>query len=97
MRQADLLEVIRCPHVSEKSTELADKNRAIAFKVATSSTKPQIKRAVESIFNVKVDNVNVLNVKGKVRGAGKLKGRRKDWKKAYVTLAQGHDIDFTEL
>lgn len=92
-----LLDVIREPHVSEKSTRLADKFRQIAFKVGLNATKPQIKRAVESIFDVKVDNVSVINVKGKVKRFGQTKGRRKDWKKAYVTLADGHDIDFTDF
>lgn len=92
-----LLDVIYQPHISEKSTRIADKHRQITFKVAKTASKPQIKRAIEKVFDVKVDNVSVLNMKGKQRRFGRTQGRRKDWKKAYVTLAQGYDIDFTEF
>jgi large subunit ribosomal protein L23 len=64
------------------------------FKVATDATKPEIRQAVEKMFDVKVDDVTVCSVKGKVKRFGSSMGRRAGWKKAYVTLAEGHDIDF---
>ncbi len=88
-----LFSVIRGPHVSEKGARLADKHRQIAFKVSPGASKPDIKQAVEQMFNVTVESVNVANVKGK-RKAGKHAGRRQDWKKAYVRLKEGQDIDF---
>jgi large subunit ribosomal protein L23 len=97
MNKELLFDVIRGPHISEKSTRIADKSRQITFKVAREASKPQIKRAVELVFSVAVDDVAVLNVKGKRRRVGAKQGQRKDWKKAYVTLAEGHDIDFTEF
>ena len=88
-------EVIREPHVSEKSTRQAElPRRQIAFKVATDATKAEIKSAVEAIFNVKVFSVNVMNVKGKTKVFKRVSGTRKAWKKAYVCLEQGHDISF---
>ena len=89
-----LLKVLAEPHVSEKGALLADNHRQIVFKVARDATKPEIKGAVEMMFNVKVKAVSVLNVKGKTKRFGRLSGRRSDWKKAYVTLQDGYDIDF---
>jgi large subunit ribosomal protein L23 len=95
MNELQLFEVIRAPHVSEKGARLADKNRQIVFEVRGDATKPQIKQAVEKMFNVQVDSVNVCNVKGKAKGGGRTRpGRRQDWKKAYVSLKPGQDIDF---
>jgi large subunit ribosomal protein L23 len=65
------------------------------FRVATDATKPEIKAAVEMLFNVKVEGVSTVNVKGKVKRFGRTFGRRKDWKKAYVSLVQGQEIDLT--
>lgn len=93
MNEAKLFEVIRAPHVSEKGARLADKNRQIVFEVRVDATKPVIKQAVEKMFNVQVESVNVSNVKGKAK-AGRHPGRRQDWKKAYVSLKPGQDIDF---
>jgi large subunit ribosomal protein L23 len=88
-----LFGVIRGPHVSEKGARLADKHRQIVFEVSPVATKPEIKQAVEQMFSVQVEAVTVTNVKGK-RKAGKHAGRRQDWKKAYVRLKEGQDIDF---
>lgn len=90
--------VILSPHVSEKSTMMSEGNNQYAFKVAVDATKPEIKEAVESLFNVVVDDLQVLNVKGKTKRSvrGKVR-RKKNWKKAYVRLEAGHEIDFAEI
>lgn len=90
-----LFDVIRAPHVSEKGTRVADKHQQIVFQVRVDATKPVIKAAVEKMFNVQVDSVTVLNVKGKRKQSGRFSGKRSDWKKAYVRLKPGQDIDFT--
>ncbi len=95
MNQERLMQAILAPVVSEKSTLVADKNEQVVFKVVTDATKPEVKAAVELLFNVKVDSVNILNVKGKVKRFGRFTGRRKDWKKAYVCLVPGQEIDFS--
>ncbi len=89
-------QVILAPHVSEKSTMLADASNQVAFKVRVDSSKDEIHKAVEMIFNVQVNSVQVVNVRGKQKKHGKSMGRRKNWKKAYVRLAPGQDIDFTD-
>jgi large subunit ribosomal protein L23 len=90
-----LMQVIKAPQVSEKSTFVADKNEQVVFKVVSDATKPEIKAAVELLFKVEVEGVQVLNVKGKAKRFGKTPGRRKDWKKAYVALKPGQEITFT--
>ncbi|MBV8678991.1 MULTISPECIES: 50S ribosomal protein L23 [Aquitalea] len=95
MNQERLLQVILAPVVSEKSTMVAEKHQQVVFRVATDATKPEIKAAVEMLFNVKVEGVSTVNVKGKVKRFGRTFGRRKDWKKAYVSLVQGQEIDLT--
>lgn len=95
MNQERLLQVILAPVVSEKSTMVAEKNQQVVFRVATNATKPEIKAAVELLFNVKVEGVSTLNVKGKSKRFGRFVGKRKDWKKAYVSLVQGQEIDLT--
>ena len=88
-------QIILGPHVSEKTTRIGDLDKKqITFKVVKSATKAEIKSSVEEIFKVKVDSVHVLNVKPKVKWFKRIKGARKAWKKAYVSLAQGQDIDF---
>lgn len=87
--------IIERPHLSEKSTVLADKHRQFIFKVLKDANKAEIKQAVESLFNVKVDSVQLLNVKAKRRRFKQAEGRLKGWKKAYVSLKEGHDIDYT--
>lgn len=94
MNQERLMNVLLSPHVSEKSTRLADSNNQITFKVLPNATKKEVKQAVELLFKVKVTGVQVMNVKGKKRRFAQTIGRRKDWKKAYVTLQEGDDIDF---
>ena len=89
-----LMTVVLAPIVSEKSTLVADKNRQYVFRVADSATKPEIKAAVEFLFKTKVDSVTVSNVKGKQKRMGKFTGRRRNWKKAYVCLATGQEINF---
>lgn len=95
MNQERLMMVLREPHTSEKSTVLADKLKQFTFKVLKDATKAEIKQAVELMFNVKVKEVNVLNVLGKTKRFRQMIGKRSDWKKAYVTLAANNDIDFT--
>ena len=91
---AQLMNVVLAPVVSEKSTMVADKNRQYVFRVADRATKPEIKAAVELMFKTKVDSVTVLNVKGKERRFGRMIGRKRSWKKAYVRLAEGQEINF---
>lgn len=94
MNDERLYQIIRAPHVSEKSTLLADKVRQFIFEVRRDATKAEIRQAVEKAFEVKVASVRVLNVHGKVKRFGRTPGKRSDWKKAYVRLAPGQDIDF---
>lgn len=94
MNQERLMNILLAPVVSEKSSRLADANRQFVFKVMKDASKPEVKKAVELMFNVKVDNVQISNMRGKVKAHGRSIGRRSDWKKAYVTLSEGHDIDF---
>jgi large subunit ribosomal protein L23 len=89
-----LLKVIMAPNISEKATLSAETNNTVVFKVATDANKAEIKAAVEKLFEVEVTGVRTLNVKGKVKRTGARFGRRSDWKKAYVTLSEGSDIDF---
>jgi large subunit ribosomal protein L23 len=96
MNQERLMKVLLSPLVSEKSAILADSARQVAFKVRTDANKTEIARAVETLFEVEVDKVRVVNVKGKQKRFGAVLGRRKDWKKAYVKLKEGHDINFAE-
>ncbi len=90
-----LLKVILAPIISEKSTRIADKNSQFIFRVAADATKGEIKAAVESILKKDVESVQVVNVKGKKQRTAQRIGRRKDWKKAYMCLTAGQDIDLT--
>lgn len=92
--QERLMQVLLAPVVSEKSTYVADKNEQVVFRVAANATKPEIKAAVELLFKVQVDSVQVLNVKGKEKRFGRFIGRRRHWKKAYVCLKPGQEINF---
>ncbi|MGA9164251.1 MAG: 50S ribosomal protein L23 [Thiobacillus sp.] len=92
--QERLLKVILAPVISEKSTRVADKLNQVVFRVLPDATKQEIGAAVADLFKVEVVGVQVLNVKGKVKRSGRVTGRRDNWKKAYVTLKQGQDIDF---
>ena len=91
---AQLMTIVLAPVVSEKSTFVADKNRQYVFRVADGATKPEIKAAVELLFKTKVDAVTVSVVKGKKKRFGRFMGRRNNWKKAYVRLAEGQEINF---
>jgi large subunit ribosomal protein L23 len=94
MNRERLMQVLLSPVVSEKSTVIADTARQFAFRVTSDATKPEIKKAVESLFDVKVEQVRVVNIKGKTKRTGYTMGRRNGVRKAYVKLAEGHDIDF---
>ena len=98
MNQERILSIILGPHLSEKTSTIAEKNNQVTFRVAGDATKPEIKQAVESLFNVQVRDVQVINVKGKSKrtARGKLRSRS-DWKKAYVRLEQGQAIDFADM
>lgn len=94
MSKERLMKVLLAPHVSEKSAVAADTNRQFVFRVLPDANKTEIKKAVELMFDVKVDAVQVSNVKGKSKRFGQIMGRRSNWKKAYVKLQSGFDIDF---
>ena len=93
--QERLMTVIRGPHLSEKS-HIAAENNQVVFRVRKDATKAEIQQAVELLFEVNVDNVTVVNVKGKAKRFGTTRGQRADWKKAYVRLAEGSHLDFLE-
>jgi large subunit ribosomal protein L23 len=94
MNNERLSRILISPVVSEKSTRLADQSKQMVFKVLPDASKPEIRKAVEKMFDVTVTQVQVSNVKGKIKRFGQTVGRRSDWKKAYITLAEGSDIDF---
>ena len=89
-----LMNVLLGPHVSEKSTRIGEKHNQIVFRVRRDADKEQVRRAVEAMFEVKVAAVQLVNVRGKYKRFGASLGRRSDWKKAYVRLAPGSDINF---
>jgi large subunit ribosomal protein L23 len=89
-----LMKILLAPRVTEKSTFTAEKYRQFVFKVMRDATKPDIKKAVEKMFEVEVESVQVLNVRGKKKMFRRAPGKRSDWKKAYVRLKPGFDIDF---
>lgn len=95
LNHARLMQILQKPHMSEKATIIAEKHRQFVFQVAPDATKNDIKQAVELLFEVKVMNVAVCNTKSKERRFKQTIGRRKGWKKAYVTLKEGQDINFT--
>ena len=97
MNAERLLQVILAPIVTEKSTFVAEKNQQIAFRVVADATKPEIKAAVELLFKVEVESVQVLNQKGKQKRFGRFVGRRRNERKAYVSLKEGQELDFTEV
>jgi large subunit ribosomal protein L23 len=94
MSQERLMSVLLAPHVSEKATAAAEAGNQVVFKVRPDATRKEIRAAVELMFEVKVEAVQVTVVKGKNKRFGTMRGRRSDWKKAYVRLAPGQDIDF---
>ena len=94
MNQDRIYQVLLAPHISEKATIAAEKRRQSVFKVAKDATKPEIKAAVERLFEVKVESVQTTTVPGKSKRFGRFEGRRGDTKKAYVSLKPGFDINF---
>jgi large subunit ribosomal protein L23 len=93
MKQERLMQVLLSPHISEKGTIAAEMDNQYLFKVRTDASKPEIKQAVEMLFDVEVEGVRVVNVRGKIKRFG-TPGMRSNWKKAYVTLKAGQNIDF---
>lgn len=94
MKEIRLMSILLGPVISEKSTRLAEGNRQVIFKVVKSATKQEVKDAVEMLFDVKVESVNVVTTKGKTKRFGRFTGTRSDGKKAYVTLREGSAIEF---
>src|SRR5210317_987344 len=94
MNPERIYKVLLGPHISEKATIVAEDTQQVVFRVANDATKPEIKAAVEQLFNVTVANVNVLNAKGKTKRTMRGMGKRSDVRKAYVRLADGSEIDF---
>jgi len=97
MNKERMYKVLLGAHISEKATIIADEANQFAFKVTKDATRPEIKEAVEKIYGVVVKNVRVLNVKGKVKKSLRGVSRKPSWKKAYVRLEEGHDIDFASI
>lgn len=92
-----LYQVLLGPYTTEKTVRAADKNNQIAFKVARDANKLEIKHAVEKLFKVAVNDVRVVNVKGKSKTFKQQKSKKRDWKKAFVALKEGHDINWSEI
>ncbi len=97
MNKERLMKILVSPLVSEKSAVLADASNQVTFRVIPDATKPEIAKAVELMFEVDVEDVRVVNVKGKRKRFGQMMGKRNDWKKAYVRVKAGQDIDFASL
>ena len=97
MNNDRLYKVVLGAHISEKATLIADETNQITFKEAKDATRPEIKEAIEKIYGVVVKNVTVLNVKGKVKRTFRGMSKKPNWKKAYVRLESGHDIDFSGI
>lgn len=93
MSSENILSVLRAPHVSEKAARVQELSNQYVFEVSKVATKADVKAAVESLFSVKVAAVNLVNVKGKTKTFRFRAGRRSDWRKAYVSLAEGQSID----
>jgi large subunit ribosomal protein L23 len=93
MKKQELFKLLLEPVISEKSTLLSEQEKKFVFKVSKSATKNNIKSAVELFFNVKVEYVHILNIKGKTKRFGRFIGSRSDWKKAYVKLKPGYNIN----
>ncbi|SDX50873.1 large subunit ribosomal protein L23 [Allochromatium warmingii] len=94
MNKERLMQVLVAPVITEKATRLAENYRQVTFRVLTDATKREVAKAVELLFEVQVDRVQILNVKGKQKRHGQRLGQRQDWRKAYVRLKPGQDIDF---
>ena len=96
MNRERIYQVLVAPHISEKATILADKAGQYVFRVAPDATKPEIKKAVEALIDVKVQSVQTVNIKGKTKRTARGMGKRNDIRKAYVRLVPGQDIDFAD-
>ncbi len=96
MNQQRLMQVLLAPQISEKATYVADKNEQVIFRVASDATKPEVKAAVELLFKVSVESVQIDNVKVMLKGVGRHMGSRMGWKKAYVCLKPGQEINFVD-
>ncbi len=94
MNEERLLKVLVAPHISEKAAVAADKRNQFVFKVVTDATKQEVKHAVEKLFSVEVEGVQIVNVGGKVKRTSHGVGKRNDWKKAYVSVKAGQEINF---
>ena len=94
--QERLMTVLLAPVISEKATTVADQHDQVVFRVAQDATKPEVKAAVELMFKVQVDSVQISNVRGKEKRFGRFVGRRRHWKKAYVCLKAGQEINFAQ-
>jgi large subunit ribosomal protein L23 len=94
--QERLMSVLLAPVISEKATFIADKHEQVVFRVAQDATKPEVKAAVELMFKVQVEKVQISNVMGKEKRFGRFIGRRRHWKKAYVCLKPGQEINFAQ-
>ena len=94
MNTERLSRILLSPIVSEKSNRVGDAHNQVVFKVVPDASKPEIKRAVERMFSVEVESVQTMNYSGKRKGFARRAGRRPNWKKAYVCLKDGHEIDF---
>ncbi len=93
MNQNQLYQVLLAPRMTEKTVLLAESSNQYVFKVAKTATKQEIKQAVETLFEVKVDRVQTVNMKGKQKNFSRRAGKRNDWKKAYIRLAEGQSLD----
>lgn len=96
MSEARLMNILRAPVISEKSSAAQQDKNTLVFKVLKDATKDEIKAAVETLFNVKVEAVRTLNFQGKVRRTARGFGKRSEWKKAYVTLPEGTQLDIED-
>lgn len=96
MNQERIYKVLVAPHVSEKATLVAEKYGQYVFRIAPDATKPEVKKAVEALFDVKVESVQTVNIKGKTKRTARGLGKRNDVRKAYVKLVAGQDIDFAD-
>lgn len=97
MNENRMYNILLGAHISEKASIIGDQSNCVTFKVSKDATRPEIKEAVEKLYGVEVKDVNVINVKGKVKQSFRGIRKQAGWKKAYVTLKQGQDIDFVSM
>ena len=96
MNQERLMQVLLAPQISEKATFIAEKNEQVVFRVVSTATKPEVKAAVEMLFKVEVESVQIANVKGKTKRFGRSMGKRTGWTPASVRLTAGQEINFVD-